>query len=402
MTPRTTAAVLLAATIHTAPLAGAAEPAAPAVRKIAAARESLDKRPTAAGWNALALALAARARETSDPSFYARAEEAVQQALALAPDDLEALKTRAWVLLGRHEFARARTLAEALNRRAPDDVLVYGLLTDANVELGDYAAAEKAAQWMLDLRPAAVAALTRGAYLRELFGDVPGALELMRQALERVPASETEERAWVLTQVAHLERQRGDRAAAEAALQQALESFPGYHYALGEQARLRTDQGRHAEAVDLLRERQRAADHPENLYELAEALQAAGRPAEARTAFATFEAAARREMDGPDNANRELIFYYAGHARRPAEALRISTREVAHRRDVHTLDAHAWALHVNGRHREAQRTMDEALAVGLREPRLLRHARAIARSRGDARAAARLDRELAALGAPAE
>ena len=31
--------------------------------------------------------------------------------------------------------------------------MVYGLLTDAHVELGNYAEAEKACQWMLDLRP---------------------------------------------------------------------------------------------------------------------------------------------------------------------------------------------------------------------------------------------------------
>ena len=48
----------------------------------------------------------------------------------------------------------------------------------------------------------------------------------------------------------------------------------------------------------------------------------AGRPA----AFARFEKEALRESAGPDNANRELVFYYVDHARRPAEALRLPWR----------------------------------------------------------------------------
>ena len=54
-----------------------------------------------------------------------------------------------------------------LNKRMPDDVLVYGFLTDANVELGNYEEAEKACNWMLKLRPGNIPALTRAAFLRD-------------------------------------------------------------------------------------------------------------------------------------------------------------------------------------------------------------------------------------------
>ena len=65
----------------------------------------------------------------------------------------------------------------------PDDVLVYGFLVDGYTELGRYADAEKAAQWMLDIRPGNVPALTRASHLRELFGDHEGAVELMDTVL---------------------------------------------------------------------------------------------------------------------------------------------------------------------------------------------------------------------------
>src|SRR5262249_53540635 len=151
-----------------------------------------------------------------------------------------------------------------------------------------YDDAEKAAQWMLDIRPGNIPGLTRAAYLRELFGDLEGARELMQMALDQTAPGETEDRAWMLAQLGHLHLFEGDVTKAERVLQEALRLFPGYHYALGNLARVRTAQGRNEDAVALLRERQAAADHPENLYELAEALERAGRKTEARAAFAAF------------------------------------------------------------------------------------------------------------------
>ncbi len=343
-------------------------------------------------FNELALAYARRARETSDTGFYMQAEDALAKAEALSPGNLETRKLRVWVLLGRHEFSRAREEAEALNQRAPDDVLTYGLLADAEVELGNYTQAEAAVQWMLDLRPGNVPGLTRAAYLRELFGDIEGAIEFMAQAYQRTPQSEVEDLAWILTHLAHLELLRGYPEAAEAVLRQALELFPDYHYALAQQAKVRTAQGKFAEAVDLLERRYRNAPHPENLFDLAEALERAGRKPEARHAFLEFEQNARKEMAGWDNANRELVFYYTDHARRPAEALKVARLEAARRQDVHTLHALARALYASGKYQEAREQMEKALAVGIRDARFFRNAGEIALKQGDRAAAEKYQR----------
>ena len=121
----------------------------PAGRSIAEARKAIEKKPTQySGYNLLAMALARRARETSDVGFYAQAEDALKRSLDLAPGNLDGEKIHVWLLLGRHEFAAALDAAKALNKRVPDDVLIYGFLTDANAELGNYKEAERAAQWM--------------------------------------------------------------------------------------------------------------------------------------------------------------------------------------------------------------------------------------------------------------
>jgi tetratricopeptide (TPR) repeat protein len=365
------------------------EPAAitlsPAERTIAQAQRLIEKNPkNFEAYNALALAFSRRARETSDVAFYTRGEEALDKSFEISPDNFDGRRTHVWLLLGKHEFAAAREEAKILNQKMPDDVMIYGFLTDANVELGDYPAAEKAAQWMLDLRPANLPGLTRAAYLRELYGDIDGAIELMTMAYESTPPSEREDAAWILTQIAHLKLATGQTNEAERLLQQALTMFPAYHYALGNLAKVRIQQKRYGQAVDLLQQRYKAAPHAENLFDLAEALQLSGRTDEAQQAFKEFEQKSLLETKRADNSNHELIFYYADYANNPAQALQVAQMEYARRQDVFTRDSYAWALFKNGRYKEASEQIQTALNVGIRDARIFRHAGEIALKSGNA------------------
>lgn len=370
----------------------------PAQRAVDAARNAIEKDPKQySSYNQLALALARRARETSDTSFYAQAEAALRKSFALAPANFEGRKIEAWLLLGRHEFARALEIARDVNKKVPDDVMVYGLLADAHAELGNYQEAEKAVNWMLDLRPATVPGLTRAAYLRELFGDQEGALELLQMSLESISLSEREDRAWILTQIGHLHILTGQRQQAEAALTQALRLFPDYHYALGNMGKLRMLEKKYSNAVELFRKRYEQAPHAENLYPLGEALEQVGERSESRKVFAEFERKARAESARADNANRELILYYIDHAKERTEALRLARTEVERRQDVLTLDAYAWALCANGEYKQARKHIERALAVGVRDAEIFYHAGVIALKLKDKTGAKRYLRESAAL-----
>jgi tetratricopeptide (TPR) repeat protein len=232
----------------------------PAQLSVARAQQVIDKNPNDfEAYNALALALARRARETSDPKFYAQGEQALEKSFAISPGNYDGARIQVWLLLGKHEFASALEEATKLNKRVPDDIMVYGFLTDSNVELGNYSAAENAAQWMLNLRAGNLPGLTRAAYLRELFGDPEGAIELMKMALDSTPPSEAEDRAWITTQIAHLKIATGKTTEAEELLQQALAAFPSYHYALRNLGKVREQQKRYDEAVALFRQRYEAA-----------------------------------------------------------------------------------------------------------------------------------------------
>src|SRR5579872_6084930 len=111
----------------------APKPMSPAEISIQKAEQDIAKKPDHAPYyNALAMAYARRARETSDVAFYGKAEETLQKSFQIAPDNFEGMRVKAWLLLGRHEFAKALDVATKLNKQVPDDVTIYGYLVDAN------------------------------------------------------------------------------------------------------------------------------------------------------------------------------------------------------------------------------------------------------------------------------
>jgi tetratricopeptide (TPR) repeat protein len=351
----------------------------PAQQKISWAEAAIKAHPDRSQpYNDLAFAYAQRVRETADPAYYVQAETALQKSFQITPDNLEGQKARLMILLGRGEFAQALGLAKVLNRKTPDDVLLYGFIADAAIALGDYSDAEEAAQWMLDMRPGNVPGLLRGAALRRLYGDARGAADFFSQAYQQMAPTQTEELAWTLTEMADLQLSTGDIDGADKLIHSAMQRFPGYYAALEVSAQVQTARQNYSEAADLLRQRNLQSPTAASQYALAEALERAGQATEAASAFANFVAMARPLINNNDNANQELISYYLGRGHHAAEALRIAELEITKRHDVNTLDGYAWALCGNGRYDEAQKQIAVALAVGVREARMFYHAGIIA------------------------
>jgi tetratricopeptide (TPR) repeat protein len=259
----------------------------------------------------------------------------------------EARKLEAWVRLGRHEFAAAEALARGYTEQKPDDPDGWGLLGDAAMELGQSEPARAAYQRMMDLRPGP-GAYVRAAYWRERDGDVAGALQLQQKALASTGQRETEQRAWILIHMAQLHQRAGAPEPAEAALHEALATFPEYHYALAGLAELCVQQRRYAEAEAFARRAIAAAPHPERRLALADALRGQGREPEAREEEARFEREALFNQERSDNENVFLVDYYLDRRPDPARALAIAEREATRRPDPPTLERLARARQRSG------------------------------------------------------
>ena len=356
----------------------------PAEQRIAAAMQQLKADPKKVqAYNELATAFIRRARETANPTYLKEADGALNQGLKLDPEDFQLQKTQVSLFLNSHKFAQARDRAKVLNHRTPDDVLTYGYIAEADIALGDYADAETNAQWMMNLRPNNTPALLVGARLRVLFGDNRGAIDFLDRAAAQTSPVEVEDQAWIANQVASILIDSGQADSAEQVLKQSAQTFPDYPYTLENLARVRIAQKRAGDAVQLLLQAT-ALDHdPHQLYMLASAQQAAGQINEAQATLEQFGKLADDPARATDASLCDLILNEAGNPLTASHALQLALTQVQIRRDMWTLDAYAWALHVSGQEAEARRQIETALAVGIRDAKIFGHAGEIALKLGD-------------------
>lgn len=347
----------------------------PADQRIAFINKEIKKNPAKSNvYTELAIALLRRERETSDKALFDQAQAALDKSFSLAPEDLEAQKVEAALLIARHEYARALSLAQAINKKVPDDVMTYGYIADADIALGDYPDAEKAAQWMLDLRTHNVPGLLRGAELRQVFGDSEGALQFLSDSYQQTSPDQEEEVAWILTRMAEINLAMGRLEVADGLLQKALASFPDYYRSLEVEARLREHQRKYADAAELLHRRNLHFPETESIYAEAETLERSGNPAEAKKLYDNFEQKAQSESRHADNDNRDLILFYLHHKPDTSEALRIAQLAISQRHDVWTLDSYAASLYAARNYAEAQKQIEKALASGVRDGDMFYHA----------------------------
>jgi tetratricopeptide (TPR) repeat protein len=190
-------------------------------------------------YNDVAAALCRAARDKGDVKLYEQADAALGHSFQLSPNNYDAQKLRVTVLLGKHELPQALKLATELNHKVPDDIAGWGLLVDTNMALGNYTEAERAAQWILDLRPGSSLGFTKAAAVREHLGDIEGAAEFLEEANRRTSPNDSDERAWLLTQNARLQLTAGNAKRAEDLLAQALKLFPDSRLAAATLAKVR-------------------------------------------------------------------------------------------------------------------------------------------------------------------
>lgn len=364
------AAVIAAALFLGGPHPGTAE-AAPADARAAALR----------GYAALE-----RARVAVDPSLYPTAERELKEALRIGGADPLALRGLAALAAARHRFDESLKLAERARRLNATSPAVYGLIGDANVELGRYEAGFAAFDRFAAVKPGP-AAYSRVAYARELRGDTAGAIAAMRLAADS--SSPGEPRAWALTQVAHLLQGTGRTEAAHRIYHDVLASLPEYAPVLGGLAELAAREQRYERAAALYRRALGLAASPEFAVGLGNALIALRRPIDAERAFARArELEAEFARHGGRN-ELETALLDLDRDRNLTDALQRAREGARLRPSVEGEHVLAWALYKSGRCAAARRHSIRALRLGTKDVGALYHRHLIERCLGDDRAAAR-------------
>ena len=341
----------------------------------------------------LGLAYLQQVRETGDPTFYPRAQGTFEQAVRLDPANFTATSGLGSLALARHDFRGALALGERAARINPDVARNYGVIADAQVELGRYGVAARTLQHYVDVKPE-LSSYARVSYFRELHGDLPGALGAMRLAVS-AGGGTAENVSYVQALVGKLHFDSGDYAGAERAYRTALETDPGFPAATAGLARVEAARGEYDAAIRRLRALVLRLPLPEYVIALGETEEAAGSTVAAGRDYQLVGAETRLLQANGVNTDAELALFQADHGD-PAQAVDLAARAWAAAPSVRSADAFSWALSSAGRDSEALRMSANAMRLGSHDPFFLYHAGMVALRAGDAERAKGFLSQLAA------
>lgn len=365
---------------------------------IASRQAAVEANPSDLGaLQGLGIAATQGASLTGDGSYYALAEDAFDRADELAADHPLTLVARANLQLSLHDFEAAYDLAEQALRAVPGNSAALGALVDAQVELGRYDAAAVTLQALLDSDPG-LPALARTSYLRQLNGDLDGAILALRQA-EAAGAGDPVDVATVAALRGDVALEAGDLDAAGAAYERAEDLTAGLAEAVIGRAEVLAVAGDFAGARTVLGPLVERAPTPAAATLLGEVALAAGDEAAAGDAFALVRASAALQADAGQVVDLEMALFEADHGD-PAVGVELARAAHDARPDnVFAQAALAWALHTDGRGEEAADLARDALRLGTADRALRFRAATVLHAAGDTEAAREALRPLVERGA---
>lgn len=316
-----------------------------------------------------------KARETGDPSYFSRAEEALKKSLEINPDNAGAMRHLSYVFYSRHEFEAAAVHARRAIEMDATDGDSYGILGDALMETGAYEKAEEAYENMIQ-REKSLYSYSRRAGLKSMRGDSAGAIADLKSAVAAGKAAKqpAESIAWAQWQLGNDHFTLGQLAEAESFFSQSLETYPNYYRGLASLAQVRAAQKKYDETIDLYRKAVAILPMPESIAALGDVYSKIGRSDEARKQYELVEYIGKLSALNKALYNRELAYFYADHDVKLKEGLELAWRELEYRRDIYAYDVLAWSLYKNGEFKKAGEAIREALKLNTKDPKLFYHA----------------------------
>jgi tetratricopeptide (TPR) repeat protein len=334
----------------------------------------------------LGLAYSAEAAHSGDPTYYPKAEDALQRSLAIQPDaNADALTGMGVVANAKHDFADGVRWGRQALLIEPDAAHILGVIGDGQLELGRYPQAFATFARMVRMRPD-IASYARVSYARELQGNTRGALAAMRRALRA--AGSPDDAAWVSYQLGGLYLREGRIGRAAHVFRQSEALSPTYVPPHAGLARVAWERGDLDAAIRGYRWVVARLPLPEHVIALGDLYTMAGRTQQAGDAYALAGTEATLFRANGVNVDVELALFEADHGD-PAAALVDAKAGWAARHSLNAGDALAWASYRSGRYRAAARYERWALHLGTRDALYHYHAAMIELGLGERDAARR-------------
>jgi len=329
------------------------------------------------------------ARATGNYTYYDKAAMKYTNNILLAdPNNFQALTLKSLLYLSQHHFADGLAVATKARSINPYNAFVYGILVDGNVEMGNYDSAVANAQTMMSIRPD-LRSYARASYLREIFGDYPGAIEAMRMAVDAgVPSDEGTE--WSRVQLGHLYENYGDLKNAEMHYTIAAQNRNNYAYALAGLARVALYKKDYPKAISYYRQADTLVNDFAIKEELVDVYQLTGQnDMAAKTSKIVIDemnvnaAGAAADENIGHYADRELAYAYL-KTNDFDKALDHALAEYNRRpKNIDANETLAWVYYKKGDYAKALPYIEEALKTKSKNPSLLCRAGLIYQKNGD-------------------
>jgi tetratricopeptide (TPR) repeat protein len=316
-------------------------------------------------WVLLGLAYQQRARETGDPAFYGKSGGALERARALDPSDYLVYSGLGSLALSRHRFTQALRYGRRAQTLSPGTARNYGVIGDAEIELGRYRSAFHDFDTMSRLRPS-LSSYARVSYGRELLGHTAAAVRAMKLAVDA--ATDTAEpNAWTHVQLGKLYFNHGRLAAAEREFRVANAIFPNYAYGLDALATVEAARGREGRAIALERRAVALIPLPQYVAALGDLYRVTGDTTAAHRQYALIGAIERLLRANGVRVDLEIALFEVDHGIRLRHALELARSGERARPSIDGDDVLAWALARNGRCGEALHSSQLALRLGTQD-----------------------------------
>lgn len=303
------------------------------------------------------------------PYYYPATLTILNDVLSRDPNSFEALAYKASVELSLHHFADALATGSKAKNINSSNGFIFGVLCDANVELGNYDEAVKMSDQMQSLRPG-LEAYSRASYLREIYGNNQAAIEAMKMAYNAgLPGSE--EASWAGNTLGLLYENTGDLKHAEETYRQILLQRPSYAFAMAGLARVETSKGNYDEALSLLETAVKMMPEFSFYEDMADVYIAKGQPEKAKKMYAEVISMLKEDAAGGHYADMELAKAYL-HAGDVSNALKHA--KIEYERRPENIDANstmAWVLYHKGDYADARKYMQKATRMNTQNAELL-------------------------------
>lgn len=339
-------------------------------------REAARLKPNVAGmWVNLGDALMQRSRDQVDPHDYDWARLCYEQALKIDPKRAVAMTGLSWVAGSLHQFDDSISWANQAIAANPNDSAPYGLLGDAQLEMGDYDAAFESYQKMLDVRPD-MSSYSRGAHLLYVTGDTRKALWLMQKAIA-AGGPYTENGAWCKAQLAEMLWSMGALLPAESVVKEALKTAPNNYHLLTMQGRVK--EAKHDTNGAIAAYQKAIAVSPQHnaLVALGDLYLSLGKTDDAEKMFAQVEVTHQHHQSHGNHDELYMARFWVDHDRNLDKAREVVEKRIAEKGEpkaISDLDTVAWIYYKLDNITEAKKLIDKAIAKGSPDAFRLFHA----------------------------